>query len=137
MKKVMLAALFCTVFNHESLANNEEYDVNTLRHTKKSLDLGEYSDVPPEALSKLGMMYLENNNYSEAFKYIQMAAFKGYHVAEHNIGTLYEYGRGVSIDLSLAKEWYEKAEYDGNKKAKESRSRVLKKQESYIYSLFH
>jgi len=97
----------------------------------------ECRNCPPEAIYKTGMMYFKTRNDQKALKYFQKAADMGHHAAEHNIGILYEYGRGVRKDLELAKSWYERAESHGSIKAKKSIDRVIQKERSYLYSLFY
>jgi TPR repeat protein len=44
--------------------------------------------------------------------------------AQNNIGALYEYGRGVPVDVKKAVEWYKKAAANNNDKAKSNLARL-------------
>ena len=57
-------------------------------------------------------------NYDEAYKWFVKAANQGYLKAMYSLGECYRQGRGVSIDIDKAKEWYQKASEGGNEDAK-------------------
>ena len=42
-------------------------------------------------------------------KWYQIAAEKGHAIAQHNLGVLFERGRGVAQDYQEAAKWYRKA----------------------------
>jgi TPR repeat protein len=48
-------------------------------------------------------------------KYYQLSADKGNSSALHNIGLLYEFGRGIPINKSKAEEYYALARQNGYK----------------------
>ena len=70
-------------------------------------------------MNKLGM-YWENNNDKLAFKHYHMAAHKGYHHAQRNLGDCYSNGVGVTQSNSKAREWYNRAAAQDNEDAIES-----------------
>ena len=61
---------------------------------------------------------------NDAEKKFLAAAKKGDAEAQYNLGACYEFGGGAPKDIDLAKQWYEKAAKQGNKKAL-ARLRVL------------
>ena len=52
------------------------------------------------------------------------AAEKGNAWAQDNLGSFYEYGKGVEKDINKAIEWYTKAASKGNKHANTRLSRL-------------
>ncbi|KAF9118191.1 hypothetical protein BGW39_001392 [Mortierella sp. 14UC] len=52
--------------------------------------------------------------YVSAVKWYLKAAEKGNNSAQHNVGAMYEMGRGVSQDYSKAMQWHIKAASQGN-----------------------
>lgn len=48
-------------------------------------------------------------DYIEALHWYEKAANQGHAVAQFNLGEMYQYGQGVRIDLTTAKELYGKA----------------------------
>ena len=56
-------------------------------------------------------------NDAEAAKWLGRAAQKGNALAEYRLGTLYEKGLGVPLDMKIAADWYAKAAELGNVKA--------------------
>lgn len=56
-------------------------------------------------------------NYKEAVEWYRKAAEQGYSIAQHNMGTAYLEGVGVSKDYIQAAEWYRKAADGGHYKA--------------------
>jgi TPR repeat protein len=66
------------------------------------------------AQSGVGSCHFEMGRYEEAFKWYTKSAAQGYVDAEHNLGVLYEDGRGVTKDISKAIEWYTKAAEKGD-----------------------
>jgi hypothetical protein len=64
----------------------------------------------------LGIYYsseLEVPDHEKAFEWWMKAAEQGLPHAQHNVGTCYEEGKGVSQDLFKAAEWYMKAAEQG------------------------
>ena len=58
-------------------------------------------------------------DYSEAMKWYQEAAFQGSAIAQTKIGMMYEKGEGVTQDYAEAKKWYQEAADQGYQGAKE------------------
>ena len=56
-------------------------------------------------------------DYAQAFNWYQKAAEQGYADAQYQLGLCYEKGQGVKKDLKTARNWFEKAAANGNKKA--------------------
>lgn len=79
-------------------------------------------------------------NEELAFTYAQRAALDGLPTAQFAIGYFYEVGIYVKMDLSEAKEWYRKADENGNKDARKrieavSRSKTISRKDHEKISL--
>jgi TPR repeat protein len=72
--------------------------------------------IPPGALATFedGMLAYEKGDYRQAFREFFEAAQQGQVAAQHNLGVLYETGRGVAQDYAEAARWYRKAADQGN-----------------------
>jgi TPR repeat protein len=62
----------------------------------------------------LGAFYEQGQNgvepdYSQALKWLSLAAKQGQPEAQVTLGQMYENGKGVSEDIGLAAYWYRKA----------------------------
>lgn len=73
-------------------------------------------------------------NEELAFTYAQRAAIDGLATAQFAVGYFYEVGIYVNMDLKEAKDWYRKAEENGNKDAKKridavSRSKTISRKD--------
>lgn len=70
------------------------------------------------ASRKLGMLYLDGKgvpkNYTEALKWLQVAADKGDDDSQYAIGSMYENGQGVTQDYGQAFLWYQKSADQGD-----------------------
>lgn len=81
-----------------------------------------------------------DKNEELAFTYAQRAALDGMPTAQFAVGYFYEVGIYVKMDLKEAKEWYRKADENGNKDAKKrieavSRSKTISRKEHEKISL--
>lgn len=79
-------------------------------------------------------------NEELAFTFAQRAAIDGMPTAQFAVGYFYEVGIYVKMDLKEAKEWYRKADENGNKDAKKridavSRSKTISRKEHEKISL--
>lgn len=79
-------------------------------------------------------------NEELAFTYAQRAAIDGMPTAQFAVGYFYEVGIYVKMDLKEAKDWYRKADENGNKDAKKridavSRSKTISRREHEKISL--
>lgn len=79
-------------------------------------------------------------NEEMAFAYAQRAAIDGLATAQFAVGYFYEVGIYVKMDLKEAKDWYRKADENGNKDAKKridavSRSKTISRKEHEKISL--
>lgn len=79
-------------------------------------------DGDADAQFSLGLMHATGGqgveqNYSEAIKWIGMAADQGIAYAQDYLGTMYEEGRGVPSDMTRAADYYLKAADQGNASA--------------------
>jgi len=54
----------------------------------------------------LGFIYEEGKNYAEAAKWYRLAADQGDAGAQYNLGTMYDFGRGVRQNYAEAVRWY-------------------------------
>ena len=86
----------------------------------------EKKELTPEELLRIGNEYYDDKNYIEAIKYFQKAAEKGNANAQYNLGSCYEYGKGVSVDYTEAVKWYRKAAEQGDEDAKKALERLRK-----------
>jgi TPR repeat protein len=59
-------------------------------------------------------------DYEEAYNWWKLAADQGYKDAVHYVGYCYEYGRGITKNISKAKEYYSKSAAMGFEQSKES-----------------
>src|SRR3989304_3876048 len=55
----------------------------------------------------------ERGDYATAFRLMKPLAEKGKAKAQHNLGVMYDYGRGVPQDTSIALKWYRSAAEHG------------------------
>jgi TPR repeat protein len=83
-------------------------------------------DHPGSAYSKHNLGYAnefgENGlkqNYSNAFYWYLRAANQGLLSSQYNLARLYEYGLGVEVSHVMAKQLYERAANQGDKKSKD------------------
>ena len=65
--------------------------------------------APPFLLQSFSHDNQSPEDYERAASWFQLAAAKGNTSAQYNLGVLYNHGRGVKKDYSIAKKWYEKA----------------------------
>ncbi len=65
----------------------------------------------------LGLMYYEEQNYSEAAEWYRKAAEQGNAKAQFNLGNKYYEGKGVKQDYKEAFKWYKKAAEQGHAQA--------------------
>lgn len=65
-----------------------------------------------EAL-RLGMAAIARNNYSEAAKWLRLAADQGQKIAQYSLGVLYKQGQGVQRNDYEAIKWWTKAAEQG------------------------
>jgi hypothetical protein len=72
-----------------------------------------------EAQNALGQLSMEQSRtnqlkYTEAFRWLHLAAEQDYAGAMNNLGVLYEYGRGTGKDWTEAAKWYRRGAELGN-----------------------
>lgn len=63
-------------------------------------------------------------NYEKAFNYFRMSGEKGNINGLNKLGEMYENGKGITKNLSLAKYWYQKAADQGHSDAKKNLERL-------------
>lgn len=68
-----------------------------------------------DAQYDLGLMYHEEQNEEEAFKWFKKAAEQGDADAQYKIGLYYDIGQGVKRDRNEANKWLTEAANQGNK----------------------
>ena len=70
----------------------------------------------------LGINYYNGDtvacDYRKAAECFRQAAERGFAPAQYQLGRLYMIGKGVDVDATLAREWFEKAAAQGNEEAK-------------------
>ena len=62
-----------------------------------------------QAAVEEGVKYFKQGNYAKALSFIRPAAEQGNAKAQSRLGYMYSEGKGVSLDNTLAAEWYRKA----------------------------
>lgn len=71
------------------------------------------NDAPYRAYNSLASLYIDQENYKEAYKYLIKAADLGNPEAEYNLGVMYNSGIVVEVNKEKAKYWYKKAAAQG------------------------
>ena len=71
-------------------------------------------DVIAQSYYKRGHYYFDRKEFSEAIKWYQKAAERGYAIAQNELGYCYVCGYGVSQDYDEAVKWYRKAADQGH-----------------------
>lgn len=85
--------------------NFEKYSINKAeKYYLESILLG--NEI---AMSNLGMLYVDIEEYQKAFHYFQLSADKNFYVAINNLGSLYRYGYGVKQDHAKALSLFQRA----------------------------
>lgn len=64
-----------------------------------------------------GIAAYERGDYATAYRLMKPLAEKGDAKAQHNLGVMYDYGRGIPQDFSKAREWYRRAAEQGTPEA--------------------
>lgn len=75
----------------------------------------DYKEEYKIAHFEIGYMAYNKAQYQKAMKYYRISADLGDPIAMHNIGVLYQDGKGVTRNLDTAKEWFDKAKRNGFK----------------------
>lgn len=60
-----------------------------------------------------GVAAYERGDFTKAFRLMKPLAEKGNAMAQHNLGVMYDYGRGVPRDYTTALKWYRRAADQG------------------------
>ena len=81
--------------------------------------------APALADVKAGVDAWARGEYETAVKEWRPAAINGNRDAQFNLGQAYKLGRGVSVDLAQAEEWYRKAAIQGHEKAEDNYGLVM------------
>lgn len=88
----------------------EKYNINKAeKYYLESISLG--NEI---AMSNLGMLYVDIEEYQKAFYYFQLSADKNFYVAINNLGSLYRYGYGVKQDYTKALSLFKRAAESGS-----------------------
>ncbi len=81
------------------------------------------------SLYKIGEIHLKGltgkENLPEAVACFRKAAEKGYVEAQVQIGSMYQVGHGVPLDLVEAQRWLQMAAKQGNQEARELLNQIL------------
>lgn len=75
---------------------------------------------------RLGLIYKNEMNYTEAYKYLLKAAEEGQGMAMFELAKLYENGLGVASNIGMAKEWYTKCS-ESNYRASKDAEKALER----------
>lgn len=155
MNKIIFTSLSFMLFSHTSLAMDfepEEFTQNnpcvsniTQRPVQKTnqSDVLDNKEISKQYFNR-GLEEYENGKkgsptaYKRAAEHFLLAAKSDQQndLAQNNLAVMYEYGLGVNKDIKLAKEWYEKAENNGNTRAKISRKRISEKENFILNRIF-
>ncbi len=81
--------------------------------------------APALADVKAGVDAWARGEYETAVKEWRPAAINGNRDAQFNLGQAYKLGRGVSVNLAQAEEWYRKAAIQGHEKAEDNYGLVM------------
>ncbi|MGM9524516.1 MAG: SEL1-like repeat protein [Faecousia sp.] len=90
-------------------AQNKELAVQYYKKASEGED--DYSTT------QLGIIAVDNQDYSKAIIYFKIAAENEYSDAQNRLGCIYEDGKGISQDKAEAFKWFLKAAKQGHKKA--------------------
>ncbi|KAG0256985.1 hypothetical protein DFQ27_005374, partial [Actinomortierella ambigua] len=106
-----------------NLGSMYELGIGTERNDKQALALYRMNeDEDPSA--PLHIEWLTSSDHrsperdSDAVALYREGAAKGYAAAQHNLGRMYEKGRGVQMDRVQAVEWYSKAAEQGHRNSR-------------------
>jgi enhanced entry protein EnhC len=79
---------------------------------KKWYELAKQTNA--KAATALGFIYeIVDNNYQKAFENYQLAANSKDAIGQFNLGLMYEYGKGITVDMLQAKKLYSQAAKKG------------------------
>ncbi len=92
--------------------DSEDVAPNPAKAKSLFLDAANQSHVPSQ--NRLGLLFLDEKNYEDAFHWFEIAAEAGNVFAQYNVGRCYMKGYGCETDNALAREWLEKALEQGH-----------------------
>jgi TPR repeat protein len=92
--------------------------IDAARAVQECLKAANIISGEPRLLYELGRALDAAKRYDEAIGFYRRAADAGYAIAMASLGLHYEEGQGVNKDLSVAKDWYQKAVDGGYNNAK-------------------
>lgn len=101
---VMLAALLFVVLPHDLSAQSS----GSLKALEAAAAKGNLA-----AMYALGSAAEASGDVEKALTHFRAAAEAGYAGAEFKLGECYENGRGVAVDVAMAKDWYGRAARQG------------------------
>lgn len=87
------------------------------------------ADEPARAYNGISLVYMTQEEYEQAYKYLVKAADLGYPQAQNNLGYYYDAGIFVEQDKEKAKYWYKKAISQGDVLAKENLKELINKEQ--------
>ncbi|KAG0232610.1 hypothetical protein BGW41_001771, partial [Actinomortierella wolfii] len=107
-----------------NLGSMYELGIYIERDDNKALDLfraaGDIDPVAPLHTEWLiSPHYRTPTSDSDAISLYREGAARGYAAAQHNLGRMYEKGRGVEKDIDQAMEWYKKAANSGHEDSRQ------------------
>jgi len=83
----------------------------------QALSLYQTADNDEEAMNSIGSILYEKGQYKRAAEFFRKSVVKGNPTGLNNLGTCYELGRGVPVNVNKAYEFYEEASKKGNAQA--------------------
>lgn len=111
---------------------NAKNNLGELFRLQKNIELSEYwfnlgiQDNPAKAYEGLSKIYIEQNNFKDAYTYAIKAAKLKNMESEYNLGVFFEQGIYVDKNFDKAIYWYRRAASQGHLDAKNNLSIILK-----------
>ena len=95
------------------LTDNSEEIQTEIRIDSKGLLVDNSNPTDAYSQYNLGLKYLSDRKFNEAFKWFNKSAQQNYVQGEYAVGLCYDFGNGVKQDKQKALDWYRKAESHG------------------------
>ena len=106
--------------NEKTLIKISQLDLKSYFSLEKNIkDFKPYKSIIDRKIENFRLTD-KNKNYRQTFDMYQELAMQGDANAQYNVGSMYNYGRGISQDYSKAVYWFQKASKQGDAKAQYS-----------------
>ncbi|MGX9463038.1 DUF4145 domain-containing protein [Shewanella sp. A14] len=93
------------------LVGSEQFDVD-LNQAETWLTLAANAENA-EAMSNLGVLFYQNQQFEQAFLWVSKAAKTGYPHAQYHLALMLEQGLGCQIDITVSHKWMQEAAEQG------------------------